>query len=48
MVQILPWVRERLDDLRRTNTEPVSWQEYQLLVAMTAFAVFIGVISLFK
>lgn len=48
MVQILPWLQERIDEFRESNAQPVIRREYHLLVAMIALAVFIGVVALFK
>jgi hypothetical protein len=46
MGAIIPWLRDRVDEIRRSNAQPVSWREYHLLVAIISLAVLIGVVVL--
>jgi hypothetical protein len=39
MADIVPWLRDRVDEIRRSNAQPVSGREYHLLVAIIALAV---------
>jgi hypothetical protein len=48
MADVVPWLRDRVDEIRRSNTQPVSGREYHLLVAIIALAVLIGVSTLVK
>jgi hypothetical protein len=48
MAEILPWLRDRVDEIRRSSAQPVSWREYQLLVAIVALTVLVGVATLAK
>jgi hypothetical protein len=46
MAEIVPWLRDRVDEIRRSNAQPVSRREYRLLVAIIALSVLIGVVAL--
>lgn len=48
MTALRPWLADRINQLRESNTQPVTRREYHLLVAMIGFAVLIGLIALLK